>query len=407
MAEDLLQFSQLLIPEQIISETSFARLQRSCGFDENYLKYHLYCEICKKLFDLKSEDESCKTKTDHCSYFVTGSLDIQFREIFECENVWESIEETKQTYGLSNTIADITNGESYKNLLEPGGFLDGTSNVTLSMFIDGIPLYSSSSVSLWPVYFLINEIPSQKHFRKKNMLLWGVWHLGFGKPNMNMFLRPLVIDLHDLYTNGIVTSVKCDNQLREIIVKAQMIVATMDLQARAYVTNMTQHNGEYGCLYCMESGKVVPSGKAYCRVYLPREQKPCIRTHDMARESAINSRQTRTRVGFLGESVLWYLPYFSMVNMHGILLGVTKKFLDYWFHSKFSSQPFNIHMTISDIDNILKQIKPLYVIHQKPRILTNTYQHWNLESIRAKKLAFVLFIAMSERLSSRCLFDTF
>ncbi|KAL5011498.1 hypothetical protein ScPMuIL_004363 [Solemya velum] len=394
MAEDLLQFAQLLIPEENISETSFARLQRSCGFDANYLKYHLYCELCKKLFDLESEDESCKTpeckgsKPDNCSYFVTGSLDIQFREIFEREGVWESIEEMKQTCTLSNTIADITNGESYKKLLEPGGFLDGTSNITLSMFIDGIPLYSSSSVSLWPVYFLINEIPPQKRFRKKNMLLWGVWQ-GRGKPNMNMFLRPLVIDLHNLYTNGILTSVKCDNQLKEIIVRAQMIIATMDLQARAYVTNMTQHNGEFGCLYCMESGKVVPSGKAYCRVYLPREQMPCIRTYDAARESATKSRQTGTRIeGFLGESVLWHLPYFSMVNgividyMHGILLGITKKFLDYWFHSKFSCQPFNISRTISDIDNILKQIRPLYVIHRKPRILTNTYQHWKASELR-------------------------
>ena len=53
-----------------------------------------------------------------------------------------------------------------------------------------------------------------------------------------------------------------------------MIVATMDLQARAYVLQMTQHNGEYGCLFCLEADEVVKSGKANCRSYPYREVKP-------------------------------------------------------------------------------------------------------------------------------------
>jgi len=392
MAQDVLKFSQIGMPEQNLCETSFDRLQQSCGFDASYMKYHLYCGLCKKLFDLNSEQETCKTpgcngsKTNSCSYFVTGKLNIQFQEVLEREGLWESIEELK--HSSSASVSDISSGESYKKLKQPGGFLDDTSNITLSMFIDGIPLYSSSSISLWPVYLLINEIPPKKRFRKKNMLLWGVWQ-GAGKPNMNMFLRPMVIDLYDLYTKGVAISVKFEDHFKEINVKAMLIVATMDLQARAYVVNMTQHNGEYGCLYCMESGQVVSSGKGYCRAYLTREQPPSLRTDEMARLNAIQARQTGSRIeGFLGESVLWYLPYFSFVNnividyMHGILLGVTKKFLDYWFDSKFKDQPFYIGKNMIDIDKLMRQIQPLYVIHRLPRILSNTYHHWKASELR-------------------------
>jgi hypothetical protein len=49
--------------------------------------------------------------------------------------------------------------------------------------------------------------------------------------------------------------------------KAMMIVATMDLAARAYVLQMTQHNGEYGSQFSLEAGEVVKSGKGNYRSY--------------------------------------------------------------------------------------------------------------------------------------------
>jgi hypothetical protein len=57
-----------------------------------------------------------------------------------------------------------------------------------------------------------------------------------------------------------------------------MIVTTIYLQARAYVMQMTQHNGEYGCLFCLEAGEVVKSGKGNYRSYPYREVNPEPRT---------------------------------------------------------------------------------------------------------------------------------
>ncbi|XP_033725139.1 LOW QUALITY PROTEIN: uncharacterized protein LOC117315101 [Pecten maximus] len=279
--------------------------------------------------------------------------------------------------------------QSCDKLKEPGGFLDQTSNLTLSLFIDGIPLFTSSAVSLWPVYLLINEIPPKERFRKKNMLPWGVWQ-GTGKPKMNMFLRPLVMDLLNMYTNGVTFHiVSHELEVTEIKTKAMLIIVTMDLQARAHVCAMTQHTGLNGCLYCMEPGEVVPSGKAHCRAYPSRDQPPVIRTDEVARASAVVARETSSRTqGFLRESVLWYLPYFSLTTnvgidyKHGILLGVTKRMLSFWFNSKYSSKPYFIGSKVTDIDKILRNIKPPYMIHRLPRTLSNNYHHWKASELR-------------------------
>ncbi|XP_053398883.1 uncharacterized protein LOC123556697 [Mercenaria mercenaria] len=402
---DLLQLLQLHLPGNNIGETSGRKLKESCGFNKSYLKYHMYCDKCKKLFD--TETDNCITpgcdgirKDVQCkNYFVTSKICFQLQEILEREGVWRSIEEFRNHE--SEHICDITSGNEYRKLKAQGGFLHMSSNLTLSLFIDGIPLFKSSSTSLWPVYLLINEIPPKERYTRKNMVLWGVWQ-GVGKPKMNMFLKPLVIDLVSLYQQGFTFT--CPETMLVVTVKAMLIIATMDLQARAYVVAMTQHNGLNGCLYCMEPGQVVASGKGHCRAYLYRDQPAEQRTDETLRENADSARNTRERVnGVIGLSVLWYLPYFSFTNnvvidyMHGTLLGVSRKMLELWFDKTHSSEPFNISQRMGEVDKDLKRIKPLYVIHRLPRVLTNTYTNWKASEIR-NWLLFYSLPCLKERL---------
>ncbi|KAJ8319715.1 hypothetical protein KUTeg_002736 [Tegillarca granosa] len=388
--KDLLDIIQLHLPEKNIGETNINNVKESCGFNPEYIQYHLYCENCKMLYDDDNEDcktpgcTGSKTKINSKNYFMTGNLNIQLTEILERDGVWESI--TEQRMSVPEHISDVRGGEEYKKMLKPGGFLHSNSNITLSLFIDGIPLFKSSSVSLWPVYVLINEIPPKSRFQRKNMILWGIWQ-GVGKPNMNMFLKPLVVDLMKLYHNGIQIKNSCSNEKE--IVRARLIIATMDLQARAYVLMMTHHNGLYGCLYCLEPGEVVKSGKGTCRSYINREQPTPARSDESARNCAQIARQSGKRTeGFLGESVLWYLSYFSVTNsvvidyMHGTLLGVCKKLLELWFDKSYSSETFNITTKVDEVDKILKNIKPPYTIHRKPRVLKSTFSNWKASEHR-------------------------
>jgi len=69
-----------------------------------------------------------------------------------------------------------------------------TMKTTMMFNTDGIPLYKSSGISIWPIYLAINELPPKMRFSKKNMILWGVWQ-GKGKPVFQTFLRPFIEDM--------------------------------------------------------------------------------------------------------------------------------------------------------------------------------------------------------------------
>jgi len=276
-------------------------------------------------------DSGCTGTTANQEYFVTADIANQLKELFERPGIWEAIQEGWDI-PESDVISDIKSGSEYRKLRQAGEFLHNQNNVTFSTFTDGVPLFKSSSISLWPVYLLINELPPKERFLNRNMILWGIWQ-GNGKPNMVSFLKPLVQDLEHLYHEGF----EFVHQGKTIRSKAMLIIMTMDLQARAYILQMTHHNGEYGCLYCLQKGETVASGGGHCRSYRYQEQ-PELRTEDGIKTHAREARNSHKRVmRFYGESVFMYLTYFSLLNnvvidyMLGALLGVVKKFLEIWF----------------------------------------------------------------------------
>ena len=61
-----------------------------------------------------------------------------------------------------SSISDIYDGLQYAHHTKPGGFLDKVVNpVNISFIIntDGVALFNSSTVSVWPVFLVINELP--------------------------------------------------------------------------------------------------------------------------------------------------------------------------------------------------------------------------------------------------------
>ena len=61
-------------------------------------------------------------------------------------------------------ITDIIDGKNYQRLCEAGQFLTNPSNISFIFNTDGAPLYSSSCISLWPVFLAINELPSPERY---------------------------------------------------------------------------------------------------------------------------------------------------------------------------------------------------------------------------------------------------
>lgn len=394
--EHLLNLIDLHIPENNLLERRVIKMKEKCGFNDELMQFHTFCTHCENVFS--NGVDSCQTpfcpgkrkNSKSQNYFVTGNLQNQLANVLVRKDIWNSIQE--RSNNVTQTITDLVDGSEYKKLKADNQFLSCTNNLSLAFFTDGVALFKSSGISFWPVYLLINELPRKQRFLKKNMILWGVWQ-GTGKPRMTIFLKSLVKDLQDLYKNGVTLTIDS----KQICCKAMLVVATMDLPARAAVLHMTQYNGEFSCIFCMASGKVVKSGKGHCRCFPYKTDPEPLRTNDDVLQSGTKAQQTNKRVnGFIGMSVFNYLPNFSLCNntvidyMHGILLGICKKLLSLWFSATSYEQPYFIGHLIKDIDKYMKTISPPYLINRLPRKLSNTMHHWKASEMRSWLLFYAL-----------------
>lgn len=82
-----------------------------------------------------------------------------------------------------------------------------------------------------------------------------------------------------------------------INVKVAVLLGSADLQGKAYLLNMTQHNGQSGCVTCEETGIVVAQGKGHTRCYpyrSPTERAPN-RTMATLLANAIQANQSKKR----------------------------------------------------------------------------------------------------------------
>lgn len=78
------------------------------------------------------------------------------------DGIWQDFQRVKMRKRTVGVIKDIMDGEEYQKYCQPGGFLANQNNFSLIFNTDGIPLFKSSGVGLWPVYLAINELPPCK-----------------------------------------------------------------------------------------------------------------------------------------------------------------------------------------------------------------------------------------------------
>ena len=135
--------------------------------------------------------------------------------------------------------------------MSPNGILNNRNNISLTLNVDGLPIFKSSKYSLWSCYFIINELPYQIRSLKENMIIGGLW-FGEEKPNTHNFLKPIVTELLQLERNGI--EVKSPSSPYPFITKAILLAGTCDLPAKCLMMNTVQFNGMFGCCKCLQPG---------------------------------------------------------------------------------------------------------------------------------------------------------
>ncbi|XP_021344066.1 uncharacterized protein LOC110443942 [Mizuhopecten yessoensis] len=355
------------------------------------LKLHSYCQKCDYLL---TQDNRicpvCSSETDDSStYFVEIPVEEQISELFRRKTFHDLIlHRFERKKKRASCVEDIYDGELYRKYSRKEAFLDSKYNISLMWYTDGVPLFKSSKVSLWPLYFSINELPYKERVKPENLLFAGMWY-GKLKPTMSTFLKPFHETMDKLNKHGVY--VECNHCNEKFTSKALILCGTCDLPAKCMMLNMTQFNGKFGCPRCMQPGKVVPTGKGHTRVFPFDEENvdgPC-RTRENFIQHGEQAFETNSiTYGVKGPSWLTAISAdaiqgTSIDYMHTVLLGLIRRLLTLWFDSKFSSRAFSVSKLVHKTDRRLATIKPPHFVTRLPKSILEHSQYWKASECRS------------------------
>lgn len=61
-------------------------------------------------------------------------------------------------------IEDVYDGRLYQKFSAENGFLSSPDNISLLGNTDGVALVRSSRAGVWPIYYVINELPPRERY---------------------------------------------------------------------------------------------------------------------------------------------------------------------------------------------------------------------------------------------------
>lgn len=363
-------------------------------FDNREMEIHLYCRKCTSL--LGSNDVQC-TVCDQTinradllnkgSYFIHLPIENQLRVVLEkvtveCE-LSNAMPVTEQ-----NVIKDITDGLLYRRLVSKPTTADNT--ITLTLNTDGVPIFKSSSFSIWPLLCTVNEINPVE--RKQNALLLGLW-FGKCKPSFFSFMKPFIDDIARLELSGLVWT----KQGKQITSLVKVAICTCDSVARAAIQNVKQFNSEYGCSWCYQQSVRVRKGLGFVQAY-PYNCSIKTRNNHTARNEALQAHTEQIEMyGVKGPSPLMCFHDFDIIDgfvvdaMHCIDLGVTKTLVLMWFTSANHNEVWYIGRYINEIDKRLLAFRPPSYITRLPRSMSER-KYWKASEWRNFLLLYSLIV---------------
>lgn len=221
--DDLLGLVKVICPGLELGDVKSNKLFQV--IDSVQYKVFHYCSICHNVYPLDPEIFSCETP--NCSglrykggltaqqkqnrvprqFFLLSDLKLPLKYLLEQDGLFENILDTKQTAKTAkaseiSSLQDITDGKYYRQLLEDGEFLANASCISGLFNTDGIPLFKSTHVKLWPIFLSINEIPLRQRFSRESMVLVGIWQ-GKGSPPFLQYMNAFGEEMYNLYHRGV------------------------------------------------------------------------------------------------------------------------------------------------------------------------------------------------------------
>ena len=180
---------------------------------------------------------------------------------------------------------------------------DDVDSYELSMNIDGLPVFKSRNVSVWPIQVAITNI---QEISNKPFVV--AVYCGGQKPQNSEFLLDTIAELKQLVNEG----------LNGKSVNIKNIIC--DSPARALVKGTVQFNGKYGCDFCDVKGEW--DGRM---TFL---YEGSTRTNDSFRNET-NKEHHKTESAFL-ELDIDMVKQFPIDPMHSVDLGTMKRMALLW-----------------------------------------------------------------------------
>lgn len=357
-------------------------------------KKHYYCSFC--LCNINENCKRCpntycnkeiKTKADR-GYFIEINVESRLKDMFQRQEFCELIQQRfKRSKRKENNIEDIYDGSIYRSMSSDNGPLSGSYpyNLSFTLNTDGIPVFKSSKLSIWPMYLMINELPFKQRKKSENMILCGLW-FGDQKPFMMSFSEPLHQSLKNLEAG-----IEIDVNGKTEICQAFLLCLSADLPAKSIVLNMNQFNGNHSCIKCCQSGinfRTVAGGNVHVFPYNVTDPTGPERTS--ISEDALKAHQTKKTVnGIKGPSFLLLHKSFDCIQgvtidyMHCVCLGICRLLSKLWFLPTNSSRTFSLYSSIELIDARISKLKPPHTISRLPRTISEHFKFWKASELRS------------------------
>ena len=341
------------------------------------LEHKFYCPSCQTLFqnNQKLKCVICEVEYEeqvllqNGSFFLYLPIEKQLQDLLSKNNVSDDLDYRFNQNDNSNVINDIYDGQMYKGLGN-GVLMSDRNALSLSLSCDGVPLFRSSSFSIWPLQGMLNELPPRK--RRQNIFLIGLW-FGYSKPNIFQFLEPFTNEMRKLGSVGM-------TWLRsgfEVCSKVFCCICSCDSVARCFIQNIHQFNGVNGCTWCYNPGIRVQKGQGHTRIYVQQAEGYDLRTKkEVIRDGKKAFKEDRIVNGVKGVSKLLELPHFDIVrgfpvdNLHCVDLGVSRQLGHLWFDTCHHREPWYLGKHVAEIDLRLRRILPPHEVTRAPRSVT-------------------------------------
>lgn len=250
------------------------------------------------------------------------------------------------------------------NLLKLHGELSQVNSdiLKLQINIDGLPLFRSSPMQLWPILGRVVGTASP--------FLIGAF-CGQSKPsNVDSYLQDFINEAVYLHDQGLV--------LNGVRFRVQVTCFICDAPARSFLKQTKSHTGYFGCERCTQKGVYLDNRMTFPLLDSTKRTDEQFAKHEYQQHQTNRSPLLLLNIGLVSCFVLDY--------MHLMCLGVVRRILFTWIKG-----PLKVRLSARHIGVISQKLLALrgYIpdeFSRKPRALAEL-EHWKATELRQ----FVLY----------------